>query len=106
MERLWRLAGENVQSSSGRRMRPRGPRENARLALFIPCGKLEYGFDLRCGCLLGPRPAPDRSAEILPGVAMPIVKFVKEKKEIEVPEGANLRSEALKAGIYVNQGFV
>jgi ferredoxin len=37
---------------------------------------------------------------------MPIVKFVKEKKEIEVPEGANLRAEALKAGIYVNQGFV
>ena len=37
---------------------------------------------------------------------MPIVKFVKEKKEIEVPEGANLRTEAIKAGIYVNQGFV
>jgi ferredoxin len=37
---------------------------------------------------------------------MPIVKFIKERKEIEVPEGANLRSEALKAGIYTNQGFV
>ena len=37
---------------------------------------------------------------------MPIVKFVKEKKEIEVPEGANLRTEALKAGIYTNLGFV
>jgi ferredoxin len=36
---------------------------------------------------------------------MPIVKFVKEKKEIEVPDGANLRTEALKAGINVNQGF-
>lgn len=36
---------------------------------------------------------------------MPIVKFVKEKKEIEVPEGANLRAEAVKAGINVNQGF-
>jgi len=33
---------------------------------------------------------------------MPIVKFVKEKKEIEVPEGANLRAEAVKAGINVN----
>lgn len=37
---------------------------------------------------------------------MPIVKFVKEKKEIEVPAGANLRTEAWKAGIYTNQGFV
>jgi len=37
---------------------------------------------------------------------MPIVKFVKEKKEIEVPEGANLRTEALKAGIPTNQGFI
>lgn len=35
---------------------------------------------------------------------MPIIKFVKEKKEIEVPEGANLRSEALKAGIPTNLG--
>lgn len=35
---------------------------------------------------------------------MPIVKFVKEKKEIEVPEGANLRAEAVKAGINLNQG--
>ena len=30
---------------------------------------------------------------------MPIVKFINEKKEIEVPEGANLRQEAIKAGI-------
>ena len=37
---------------------------------------------------------------------MPIVKFVKEKKEIEVPEGSNLRTEALKAGIPTNVGFV
>jgi len=36
---------------------------------------------------------------------MPIVKFVKEKKEIEVPEGANLRQEALKAGINLYPGF-
>lgn len=35
---------------------------------------------------------------------MPIVKFVKEKKEIEVPDGANLRNEAIKAGINLNQG--
>ena len=33
---------------------------------------------------------------------MPIVKFTKEKKEIEVPEGANLRAEAVKAGINLN----
>jgi len=36
---------------------------------------------------------------------MPIVKFIKENKEIEVPEGANLRSEAIKAGINVHQGL-
>jgi ferredoxin len=36
---------------------------------------------------------------------MPIVKFVKENTEIEVPEGANLRREAIKAGINLNQGL-
>jgi ferredoxin len=30
---------------------------------------------------------------------MPVIKFIKEKKEIEVPEGANLRKEALKASV-------
>ena len=33
---------------------------------------------------------------------MPIVKFTKENKEIEVPEGAVLRKEAIKAGINLN----
>jgi ferredoxin len=33
---------------------------------------------------------------------MPVIKFVKEKKEIEVPRGSNLRAEALKAGINMN----
>lgn len=36
---------------------------------------------------------------------MPIIKFVKEKKEVEVPEGACLRSEAIKAGINLNTGI-
>ncbi len=36
---------------------------------------------------------------------MPIVKFVNEKKEIEVPAGANLRKEALKAGINLYHGI-
>lgn len=36
---------------------------------------------------------------------MPIVKFTKENKEIEVPEGAWLRKEAVKAGINANQGI-
>ncbi len=36
---------------------------------------------------------------------MPIIKFVKEKKEIEVAEGANLRAEAVKAGVNANQGL-
>ena len=35
---------------------------------------------------------------------MPAVKFLKEKKTIEVPEGANLRKEALKAGIDLYPG--
>jgi len=35
---------------------------------------------------------------------MPTVKFVNEKKTIEVDEGANLRKEALKAGIDLYQG--
>ncbi len=35
---------------------------------------------------------------------MPRVKFVKEKKEIEVPDGACLRDVALKAGLSLNLG--
>jgi ferredoxin len=36
---------------------------------------------------------------------MPKVTFVNEKKEIEVPDGANLRQEARKAGIEVYKGI-
>jgi ferredoxin len=36
---------------------------------------------------------------------MPKVTFVNEKQEIEVPQGANLRQEARKAGIEVYQGL-
>jgi len=36
---------------------------------------------------------------------MPVVKFVKENKEIEVPSGANLRQEAVKAGVNLYQGL-
>ena len=36
---------------------------------------------------------------------MPKVTFVKEKHTIEVPEGAILRDEALKAGIALHRGF-
>ena len=36
---------------------------------------------------------------------MPKVVFVNEKKEIEVPPGANLRQEARKAGIQVYRGL-
>jgi ferredoxin len=35
---------------------------------------------------------------------MPLVKFIKENKEIDVPHGSNLRKEAMKAGINVHQG--
>lgn len=38
-------------------------------------------------------------------VHMPTVKFVKEKKTIEVPQGANLRKEARKNGIEVYPGI-
>ena len=40
----------------------------------------------------------------LRSIDMPLVKFIKENKEIEVPHGANLRKEAIKAGINVHQG--
>jgi 2Fe-2S ferredoxin len=36
---------------------------------------------------------------------MPKITFVSEKLEIEVPQGANLRNEAMKAGIEVYQGM-
>jgi ferredoxin len=36
---------------------------------------------------------------------MPKVFFVKEKKEVEVPQGANLRQEAIKNGIDVYKGL-
>ena len=36
---------------------------------------------------------------------MPIINFVNEKKQIQVPEGANLRKEALKAGVQVYKGI-
>jgi ferredoxin len=36
---------------------------------------------------------------------MPKVVFVNEKKEIEVPAGANLREEARKAGIIIYSGL-
>jgi ferredoxin len=36
---------------------------------------------------------------------MPKVTFVNEKKEIEVPAGANLRQEAIKAGVQVYKGI-
>jgi ferredoxin len=36
---------------------------------------------------------------------MPKVTFVKEKQEIEVPVGANLRAEARKAGIQIYGSF-
>jgi len=35
---------------------------------------------------------------------MPLVKFKRENKEIEVPAGAYLRAEAVKAGINLNCG--
>ena len=35
---------------------------------------------------------------------MPIVKFVKEKKEVEVSEGTNLRKAAMNAGVNLYQG--
>jgi len=36
---------------------------------------------------------------------MPTINFVNEKKQIEVPAGANLRQEALKAGIKLYGGM-
>jgi ferredoxin len=36
---------------------------------------------------------------------MPTVKFIKEKKEIQVPAGANLRTEAMQAGVNLYHGI-
>ncbi|PHS15822.1 MAG: ferredoxin [Blastopirellula sp.] len=36
---------------------------------------------------------------------MPTVKFVNEKKEVEVPEGTSVRAAALQVGINVHQGL-
>jgi ferredoxin len=36
---------------------------------------------------------------------MPIINFVNEKKEIQVAEGANLRKEALRAGVGLYPGI-
>jgi len=36
---------------------------------------------------------------------MPTIKFVNEKKEIQVPVGANLRREAINAGVGVYRGI-
>ena len=36
---------------------------------------------------------------------MPKVRFIKENIEVEVPQGANLRTEANRAGINLHQGL-
>jgi len=36
---------------------------------------------------------------------MAIIKFVNEKKEIQVPEGSNLRKEAMRAGVGLYPGI-
>ncbi|MCA9032826.1 MAG: (2Fe-2S)-binding protein [Planctomycetaceae bacterium] len=36
---------------------------------------------------------------------MPTVTFIKQKKQVEVPEGSNLRQEALKNGIEMHAGI-
>src|SRR5262249_35841715 len=82
---------------------------------------------LLSGCKPAPRPAwpraagcptmhPDDHERINPGTVparregtrpMPKVTFIsgKDKKEVEVAEGANLREEALKAGVSVYAGM-
>jgi len=56
-------------------------------------------FMVDCGSFL-----PESPAHFSTELTMPIVKFTRENKEIEVLEGANLRQEALKAGINLYQG--
>lgn len=49
---------------------------------------------------------PNPSIESLKAAfPMPKIKFIKEKKTVEVPVGANLRAEARKAGVQVYQGI-
>jgi ferredoxin len=51
------------------------------------------------------QPASSKKIESGIQAKMPSVKFVTEKKTIEVPSGSNLRKEALKAGIEVYPGI-
>jgi ferredoxin len=51
-----------------------------------------------------PWKTPFPPSKLAKDLAMPIVKFVKEKKEVEVPAGSYLRPEASKAGINTNCG--
>jgi ferredoxin len=54
-------------------------------------------------------PEPDSAARQPPPtediLSMPKVMFVNEKKEIEVPAGSNLRTEAKKAGLPIYKGI-
>ncbi len=61
------------------------------------------GPDLYWRLQLFCNPVPSRSVH-RDSRSMPTIKFVKEKKEIQVPEGANLRNEAFKAGVTVYKG--
>jgi ferredoxin len=86
------------------------------LALFEFAIRQPYDFNATCLAQVVSRRPPffARSAALFVGVStqirprltltMPSVKFINEKKTIEVPEGANLRKEALKAGIEIYPG--
>jgi ferredoxin len=66
---------------------------------LVRCGL--YNFTVFPGvCSARPKRLPFEDC-----ISMPVVTFVNEKKEIEVPAGSNLRTEAKKAGISVYKGI-
>ena len=52
-------------------------------------------------CLLSLQPALFINHRKIFIIAMPTINFVNEKKQIEVPEGTNLRRAAMQSGIQV-----
>jgi ferredoxin len=48
---------------------------------------------------------PLRGVSIIVECPMAIIKFVDEKKEIQVPEGSNLRKEAIRSGVNLYSGI-
>jgi len=75
--------------------------------VFLYREKVQPGFCVGSR-VFPPLPPKIRLPRQKPGwdfVSMPKIVFVNDKKEVEAPDGANLRKEAIKAGIEVYKGL-